>query len=166
LPVLDGFRDFAPVGFWLSKPSIVTFQIAGTRTSQWFERGWRTFYWWPQAVEPGNYPVWATATDRAGNETLLGLPWVRVGEDLKPPDVRAALAGNRLEWRASDSKSPWFDVRLERRVGGRIKTRVLGRFQRLGQARLATPPTRMGIVTLVVADSSGNLARIPLCAAY
>ena len=104
---------------------------------------------------------------RQGTPTLLGLPWVHVGEDTKPPDVRAALAGHRLEWRASDSKSPWFDVRLERRVGGgRIKTRVLGRFERLGAARLATPPTRMGIVTLVVADSSGNLARIPLCAAY
>ena len=162
----DGFRDFASVGFWLSKPSTVTFQIAGTRTSQWFERGWRTFYWWPQTVEPGSYPVWATATDRGGNTTLLGLPWVRVGEDTKPPDVRAVLAGHRLEWRASDSKSPWFDVRLERRVSGRVKTRVLGRFERLGAARLATPPTRMGIVTLVVADSSGNLARIPLCAAY
>ena len=85
----------------------------------------------------GRYPVWATATDRAGNTTLLGLPWVRVGEDTKPPDVRAALDGHRLEWRASDSKSPWFDVRLERRVGGgKIKTRVLGRFERLGAARL------------------------------
>jgi hypothetical protein len=166
LPVLDGFRDFASVGFWLSKPSTVTFQIAGTRTSQWFDRGWRTFYWWPQSVEPGRYPVWATATDFAGNSTLLGLPWVHVGEDTKPPDVRAALDGHRLEWRASDSKSPWFDVRLERHVGGgKIKTRVLGRFERLGVARLKSPPTRMGTVTLVVADSSGNLARIPLCAA-
>jgi hypothetical protein len=167
LPVLDGFRDYGRINFWLSKPASVTFQIAGTRTSQWFERGWRTFYWWPSGVEPGRYPVWATATDRAGNTDLLGLPWVRVGQDSKPPDVRAALDGDRLEWRASDSKSPWFDVRLERRVGGgRIKTRVLGRFARLGAARLATPPTRMGIVTLVVEDSSGNLARIPLCAAY
>ena len=166
LPVLDGLRDFASVAFWLSKPSSVTFQIAGTRSTQWHERGWRTFYWWPQDVVPGRYPVWATATDRAGNRTLLGLPWVHVGEDTKPPDVRAELDGHRLEWRASDSKSPWFNVRLERRVGDEIKTRVLGRFERLGAARLATPPMRTGIVTLVVADSSGNLARIPLCAAY
>jgi hypothetical protein len=166
LPVLDGYRDFAPIGFWLSKPATVTFQIAGARTSQWFERGWRTFDWWPDGVEPGRYPVWATATDRGGNTDLLGLPWVHVGEDTEPPDVRASLDGNRLAWRASDSKSPWFEVRLERRVGGKIKRRDLGRFGRLGAARLATPPTRSGTTTLVVADSSGNRARIALCAAY
>jgi hypothetical protein len=166
LPVLDGYRDFAPIGFWLSKPATVTFQIAGARTSQWFERGWRTFDWWPDGVEPGRYPVWATATDRGGNTDLLGLPWVHVGEDTEPPDVRASLDGNRLAWRASDSKSPWFEVRLERRVGGGIQRRDLGRFERLGAARLATPPTRSGTTTLVVADSSGNRARIPLCAAY
>jgi len=166
LPVLDGYRDFAPVGFWLSKPATVTFQIAGTRTSQWFERGWRTFYWWPEAVEPGRYPVWATATDRGGNATLLGLPWVHVGEDTEPPDVRVSLDGHRLEWRASDPKSPWFEVRLERLVDGRVKRRTLGRFKRLGAARLASPPTRFGTITVVVADSSGNVSRIPLCAAY
>lgn len=166
LPVPDGYRDFGRINFWLSKPAAVTFQIAGTRTSQWFERGWNTFSWPPNGVEQGRYPVWATATDRAGNTALLGLPWVHVGDDNKPPDVRASLDGHQLEWRASDSKSPWFDVRLERRVGARIRKRDLGRFGRLGAARLATPPTRPDTTTLVVADSSGNLTRIPLCAAY
>lgn len=166
LPVADGYRDFAPITFWLSKPATVTFRIAGTRTPQWFERGWQTFRWWPWEVAPGRYPVWATATDRAGNSALLGLPWVRVGEDREPPAVRAALQGTRLEWRASDPKSPWFDVRLERRVGGKLRERELGRFERLGRARLLDPPKRTGTTFLVVEDSSGNVARIPLCAAF
>ena len=163
--MLDGFRDFALRGFWLSKPSTVTFQIAGTRTSQWFERGSLPLLLVAASGGAGNYPVWATATDRAGKRPFSvcrGCVWARTSSH---PTFALRWPASRLEWRASDS-IPWFHVRLERRVGGRIKTRVLGRFQRLGQARLATPPTRMGIVTLVVADSSGNLARIPLCGVY
>ena len=165
-PVLDGYRDFAPITFWLSKPSTVTFRIAGTRTSQWFERGWQTFRWWAGDVAPGRHPVWATATDMAGNRTLLGLPWVRVVADRTAPSVRVALAGRRLEWRTSDSQSPWFDVKVERVVDGRKLERDLGRFDRRGVARLRTPPRRMGTTALLVADSSGNVTRIPLCAGY
>ena len=51
----DGFRDFAPITFWLSKPATVTFRIAGTRTSGWFRRGWQTFHWWP--FEPRARPL-------------------------------------------------------------------------------------------------------------
>ena len=48
-------------------------------------------------------------------------------------------------------------------VEGRLRKRDLGRFERLGAARLGR--RRAGwATTLVVADSSGNLARIPLCA--
>ena len=133
LPVLDGYRDYAPITFWLSKPSTVTFRIAGTRTSQWFERGWQTFQWWPYDVPAGRYP--ATATDRGGNSMLLGLPWVRVGQDSNSPSVRVALDVTQLSWRASDAKSPWFEVRLERMVEGRLRKRDLGRFERLGAAR-------------------------------
>jgi hypothetical protein len=166
LPVADGYRDYAPISFWLSKPSTVTFRIAGTRTSQWFGRGWQTFRWWPLDVAPGRYPVWATATDLAGNRTQLGLPWVRVVADRTPPSVRVVLDGRRLEWRSSDSQSPWFDVKVERLVGGRKLERDLGRFDRQGSARLRTQPRRMGTTALLVADSSGNVVRIPLCAGY
>jgi hypothetical protein len=165
LPAPDGFRDFAEIGFWLSKPAMVTFQIAGKRTSRRFERGWRTFEWWPADVEPGRYPVWATATDHAGNSTLIGLPWVTVAEDTEPPAVRLSLDGARLEWRASDPESPWFEVTVERRVEGRILRRPLGRFERKGEAELRDPPLLPGTTALLVADSSGNVSRIPLCAA-
>ena len=67
---------------------------------------------------------------------LLGLPWVRVGQDSNPPSVRVALDVTQLSWRASDAKSPWFEVRLERMVEGRLRKRDLGRFERLGAARL------------------------------
>ena len=166
LPAPDGYRDYAPITFWLSKPATVTFQIAGTRTAQWFERGWQTFEWWPWEVQPGRYPVWATATDRAGNSALLGLPWVTVGEDTEPPAVRLALAGHRLEWRASDPKSPWFDVTVERRIDGRLVRRDLGRFERHGETELRDPPLLPGTSAILVADSSGNVTRIPLCPAY
>jgi hypothetical protein len=166
LPAPDGYRDYASITFWLSKPATVTFQIAGTRTSQWFERGWRTFQWWALDVDAGRYPVWATATDRAGNSSLLGLPWVAVGEDDEPPAVRLALAGGRLEWRASDAKSPWFEVSVERRIDGRLVRRELGRFERHGEAELRNPPLLPGTTALLVEDSSGNVSRIPLCPAY
>ncbi len=161
----DGFRDYAPITFWLSKPSTVTFRIAGTRTSQWFRRGWQTFHWWPDDVEPGRYPVWASAVDFAGNTTLLGLPWVRVVRDEEPPAVRAALHGSQLRWRASDYASPWFEAALEVRSEGRVEIVELGRFDRTGGIHLDTPPTEPGTTTLIVTDNSGNPARIPLCAA-
>jgi hypothetical protein len=160
----DGYRDYAPVTFWLSKPSTVTFRIAGTRTSEWFGRGWNTFRWWAAGVAPGRYPVWATATDVAGNSTLIGLPWVRVGVDRSAPAVRAVLSGTRLEWRASDHASPWFEVELERRFSGRVVRRPLGRFDRHGSAEM-TPPQLPGTTALLVSDSSGNVQRIPICAA-
>jgi len=159
----DGYRDYAPITFWLSKPSTVTFRIAGTRASQWFGRGWNTFEWWAAGVPAGRYAVWATAADVAGNSTLLGLPWVSVGEDVDPPAVRAALVGTRLEWRASDPTSPWFRVRLERRFSGRVVRRDLGRFDRRGKAQLTMPPQLPGTTALLVADTSGNVRRIPLC---
>ena len=161
----DGFRDFARVGFWLSKPSTVIFQIAGTRTSQWFERGWKTFEWWPVGVKPGRYPVWATAVDRAGNSTLLGLPWVRVERDTSAPAVRAALVGTQLEWRASDNASPWFEARLEHRTRGRVEIVELGRYDRTGGAALPAAPRSPGEAALLITDTSGNVSRIPLCAA-
>jgi hypothetical protein len=160
----DGYRDYAPVTFWLSKPSTVTFRIAGTRTAQWFPRGWNTFQWWAYGIEPGRYPVWATATDFAGNSALLGLPWVRVGEDTRPPAVRAALQGTQLEWRASDHASPWFRVELERRFSGKVVRRSLGQFERKGRAELTTPPRLPGTTALLVTDSSGNVQRVPICA--
>ena len=167
LPVPDGFRDFTQVQFWLSKPATVTLRIAGTRTSRWYERGWRTFEWWPaESVRPGRYPVWATATDRAGNSTLLGLPWVTVDEDTEPPAVRVEHAGASLAWRASDPKSPWFEVSVERRVDGRLFRRQLGRFARRGEAELHDPPVLPGTTAVIVRDSSGNETRIPLCPAY
>jgi hypothetical protein len=161
----DGFRDFAPITFWLSKPSTVTFRIAGTRTSQWFRRGWQTFHWWPFDVEPGRYPVWATAIDLAGNSTTRGLPWARVARDTEAPAVKAALNGSQLEWRASDATSPWFEARLERRSEGRVEVVELGRFDRTGGIRLDGTPPEPGAATLIVTDTSGNPARIPLCAA-
>jgi hypothetical protein len=160
----DGFRDFAEVGFWLSKPSTVTFRIAGTRTSRWFERGWKTFEWWPLGVRPGRYPVWATAVDRAGNSTLLGLPWVHVERDTKAPAVRAVLQGTQLEWRASDNASPWFEARLEQRRDGQVEIVELGRYDQTGRAALRSLPKTPGEATLLVEDTSGNVSRIPLCA--
>jgi hypothetical protein len=161
----DGFRDFAPITFWLSKPATVTFRIAGTRTSGWFRRGWQTFHWWPFDLAPGRYPVWATAVDVAGNTTTRGLPWVRVARDTEAPAVKAALSGSQLEWRASDAASPWFEARLERRSEGRLEIIELGRFDRTGGIHLDEPPAEPGAATLVVTDTSGNPARIPLCAA-
>jgi D-glucuronyl C5-epimerase C-terminus len=161
----DGFRDFARITFWLSKPATVTFWIAGTRSSQWFRRGWQTYHWWPEGVAPGRYPVWATAVDVAGNSTTRGLPWVRVARDTEAPLVKAALDGSALEWRASDHASPWFHARLERRSEGRVEIVELGRFDRTGAIALDEPPAEPGATILVVTDNSGNPARIPLCAA-
>ena len=76
------------------------------------------------------------------------------------------LDGSELSWRASDAESPWFEVTVERRLEGRTLRRELGRFDRRGEAVLRNPPLLPGTTALLVADSSGNVARIPLCAAY
>jgi D-glucuronyl C5-epimerase C-terminus len=164
-PVPDGFRDSTVIRFWLSKPATVTFRIGRSITTRSFGRGWRTFTWWPGSTRPARYPVRATAVDAAGNRTVARLHDVAVERDTTRPAVRAALAGDRLEWRASDSGSPWFDVRLERLARARVQIVALGRFGRRGSAALAARPPRAGTVALLVADSSGNVARVPLCVA-
>jgi D-glucuronyl C5-epimerase C-terminus len=164
-PVPDGFRDSTAIGFWLSKPATVTFRIAGDVAAQSFGRGWQTFTWWPELTRAGRYPVSASAVDAAGNRTVARLSDVTVERDTTRPAVRASLSADRLEWRASDSGSPWFDVRLERLARARVQVVELGRFGRRGSAALAARPTRAGAVALLVADSSGNVARVPLCVA-
>ena len=89
-----------------------------------------------------------------------------MGEDTEPPAVRVEHAGASLAWRASDSKSPWFEVSVERRVDGRLFRRQLGRFARRGEAELHDPPVLPGTTAVIVRDSSGNETRIPLCPAY
>ena len=159
----EGFRDFAPITFWLSKPATVTFRIADARTSGWFRRGWQTFHWWPFELAPGRYPVWATAVDVAGNRSTRGLPWVRVARDTDAPLVKAALSGSQLEWRASDAASPWFEARLERRSEGRVEIVELGRFDRTGGIHLDEPPAEPGAARSSSPTRRGTPARIPLC---
>jgi hypothetical protein len=102
-----------------------------------------------------------SATDLAGNAGHAKLAPVTIARDTTPPDVKASVSGRRLTWKAIDATTPWITLRVRLVRGDTVKVLKLGRRALHGSLRLALPRGRWQAV-LVVADSSGNTARVPL----
>jgi hypothetical protein len=166
IPVLypvpaEGFRDVAPISFWLSKMSTVTLRAGGTRYVFRLGGGWHTFRWYPGRRPPRTYRPTLAAVDLAGNRAATTLRPVVVRRDTKPPDVRASVTGRRLAWRAVDPGTPWLDLRVRLRRGEARKRIVLGRQPLSGAVRLRLPRGRWN-ATLVAFDSARNYRYVAL----
>jgi hypothetical protein len=157
----DGYKDVAPIRFWLSKRSRVTVTAGGRATSAWVSHGSHTLGWSPGSLPPGTYEPTLSAVDLAGNRASLTLPPVTVAWDTTAPDVTASAAGRRLTWRATDPGTPWLDLRVLLARSGRHATLRLGRRGLAGSTTLRLPPGRWS-AALVAANSAGKRARIPL----
>ena len=69
----DGFRDYARIRFWLSKPSTVRLRVGGRVSSLYLETGWHTLHWYPGRRPAGVYRPYLRATDLAGNTAAFAL---------------------------------------------------------------------------------------------
>jgi D-glucuronyl C5-epimerase C-terminus len=157
----DGYKDAAPIRFWLSKRSRVTVAANGRATTAWLSHGSHTLFWSPGSLRPGSYQPTLSAVDLAGNKASLPLPPITVAWDTTPPDVTASAAGRRLTWQATDPGTPWLDLRVLLARSGRHVTLWLGRRGLAGSRTLRLPPGRWA-AALVAANSAGKRTRVPL----
>jgi D-glucuronyl C5-epimerase-like protein len=158
----DGYKDAAPIRFWLSKRSRVTVSAGGRATTAWLSHGSHTLAWSPgPSLRPGSYRPTLSAVDLAGNKASLPLPPITVAWDTAAPDLTASATGRRLTWSATDPGTPWLDLRVLLAANGKHVLLRLGRRGLAGSRTLRLPRGRWS-AALVAANSAGKRARVPL----
>jgi hypothetical protein len=151
----DGFRDEAPIRFWLSKRSTVTLSIGGRRMIATLGHGSNTLFWPPGSVSPGTYHPVLTAMPIAGPKVEQALPLVSVAGAPGPPPIDVAVAPPAtLSWRSSAEGTPWLRLRV-RLAGSTVRVLDLGRRGLAGTRQLNLPPGRWH-ATLLATNSAGR----------
>jgi hypothetical protein len=145
--------------FTVSKPASVTVRVGAVSTTRWRPAGRHVLLWRPGAHTPSTVRATITAVDFAGNRTSTSTSAIQVRRDNTPPYVHAELIGDVLFWRARDRLSRQLRGALLR-PGGRTELRGLPP----SGLRAVLPGTPLP-VWLLVADRSGNTARVRLSAA-
>lgn len=158
----DGFRDEAPIRFWLSKGSTVTLVVNGERVTRSFPRGENTFVWSPVDASPGTYHPFLTAVAPAGRRAEEAAPPVTIAPapDL-PPLTVTVTAPAIVSWSSAAEGTPWLRIRLRLVQDSSVRTLDLGRRGLAGTRRLHLPPGRWH-VTLLAANSAGRSRSVSL----
>ena len=84
LPRTLSRRHEAPVRFWLSKPSSVTFRVGRTVVSEALGHGHHTIVWQPRNAVPGTYHPRLSAVGPTGLRAETALPPVRIEPGRQP----------------------------------------------------------------------------------
>jgi hypothetical protein len=151
----DGFRDEAPIRFWLSKRSTVTLLIAGRRVTETVDHGENTLLWAPGQAPPGVYHPILTAVGLAGVRAEEALPDVTVAPTPGPPPVDVTVTPPAtLSWRSTAEGTPWLRLRI-RLIGPAVRELDLGRRGLAGTRRLRLPSGRWH-ATLLATNSAGR----------
>jgi hypothetical protein len=128
----DGYRDAAPLRFWLSKLSTVTLRIGKTSETVRLGHGQHVIWWDPGPVASGLYHPRLAAVDQTGRRAAAALEPVVVRSDVTPPKLTVKVASpSAVHWEAVDEGTPWLKL-VVRLVRGKDE-RVL----RLGKRGLA-----------------------------
>jgi len=151
----DGFRDVAPIRFWLSKRSTVTLLIGGRRITEELGHGDHTLVWAPGTAAPGLYHPVLTATGDSGPRAEQALPPVTVARVPGPPSIDVSLsAPATLSWHSDAEGTPWLHLRL-RLLGPTRRVLDLGRRRLAGTRHLRLPAGRWH-ATLLATNSAGK----------
>jgi hypothetical protein len=152
----DGYRDEAPIRFWLSKGSTVTLTVGGERITERFPRGENTFSWSPDDVDPGTYHPYLTAVGPGGPRVETAGPPVTVAPAPGPPPVTVTVtAPATVSWSSVAEGTPWLRLRLRLSQGPVSRTIDLGQRGLAGTRHLELPPGRWH-VTLLASNSAGR----------
>jgi hypothetical protein len=152
----DGYRDEAPIRFWLSKASTVTLIVGGRRITESFPRGENTFFWFPDDVDPGTYHPYLIAVGPGGPRTETAGPLVTIAPAPGPPPVTVNVtAPATVSWRSAAEGTPWLHLRLRLTQGSLARTIDLGHRGLAGTRHLELPPGRWH-VTLLASNSAGR----------
>jgi hypothetical protein len=152
----DGFRDEAPIRFWLSKASTVTLVVGGQRITASFPRGENTFSWDPGSAGPGTYHPYLTAVGPGGPRAEASAPPVTVAPAPGPPPVAVTVtAPATVSWSSDAKGTPWLHLRLRLIRGPLMRAIDLGHRGLAGTRHLHLPPGRWH-VTLLASNSAGR----------
>ena len=152
----DGFRDEAPIRFWLSKGSTVTLIAGGKRISASFPRGENTFLWDPGRLDPGTYRPYLTAVGPGGPRTETAGPPVTVAAAPGPPPIAVTVtAPATVSWSSAAEGTPWLHLRLRLTQGALTRTVDLGRRGLAGTRHLLLPSGRWH-VSMLASNSAGR----------
>jgi hypothetical protein len=152
----DGYRDEAPIRFWLSKGSAVTLIVGGRRITERFPRGENTFVWSPDDAGPGTYHPYLTAVGPGGTRAETPGPPVTVAPAPGPPPVAVTVtAPATFSWSSDAEGTPWLHLRLRLTRGAVARTIDLGHRGLAGTRHLQLPPGRWH-VALTASNSAGR----------
>jgi D-glucuronyl C5-epimerase-like protein len=158
----DGFRDAAPLRFWLSKASTVTLRAGKTVERLTIEHGEHTIWWSPGPVASGLYRPRIAAVDPAGNRATATFAPVTLRSDVTPPKLDVTvIAPSAVHWEAEDAGTPWLRLALRLARPGAERFLPLGQRGLNGTAHPKLPPGRWH-VTLVAANSAGRVRTVSL----
>jgi D-glucuronyl C5-epimerase C-terminus len=158
----DGFRDAAPIRFWLSKASTVTLIVDGRRVTAAFGHGENTLYWEPDDAEPGTYHPYLTAVPSAGPRAERAVPPVTVEPAPGPPPLDVSVTSPAtVSWTSTAEGTPWLRLRLRLTQGAEVRTIDLGRRRLAGARHLRLPPGRWH-AAMFAANSAGRTRFVSL----
>ncbi len=152
----DGYRDDAPIRFWLSKRSTVTLLAGGRRVTGVFGHGENTLTWPALGARPGVYHPVLTVVGPGGLRTEQALEPLTVGRIPGRPDVDVEVAAPAtLSWRSSAAGTPWLRLIVRLSRGSEQHVLDLGRRRLAGTRHLRLPP---GVwhASLVATNSAGR----------
>ena len=152
----DGFRDEAPIRFWLSKGSTVTLIAGGKRITASFPRGENTFRWAPGSLDPGTYRPYLTVVGPGGPRTETAGPPVTVAPAPGLPPVAVTVTPPAtVSWSSDAEGTPWLHLRLRLTQGPLARTIDLGHRGLAGTRHLLLPAGRWH-VSLLASNSAGR----------
>jgi hypothetical protein len=140
----DGYLDTTTISITLSMRASVTVALAGKVSTYRWAAGTHTLTWKPpDGLQPGTYPVQASAVSYAGHRQTATLAPVVVQWDTQPPPLTASLAGSTLSWQSTDAGTPWLDLAVDLVDPSGVnppQTIELGRLPTTGSMTLTLPP--------------------------
>jgi hypothetical protein len=158
----DGYKDAAPLRFWLSKLSTVTLRVGKTVQTFTLGHGPHVIWWDPGEVAAGVYHPRLTAVDQTGKRVETAFDPVLVRSETGPPAMTVVVTdGAAVHWEADDPATPWLDLAVRLSNGSERRVVDLGRRRLTGTAHLKLPPGRWH-ATLLASNSAGHTRSVSL----
>jgi hypothetical protein len=158
----DGYRDEAPIRFWLSKRSTVTLRVGKTVIAQTLGHGEHTLFWAPRKAPAGVYHPRLAAVGPTGLRAVATLPPLTVAHAPGPPPLTVTVtAPATLSWESRGGGTPWLRLEVRLIQGGRVRKLELGRRGLAGTRHLRLPPGRWH-ATLLATNSADHTRSLSL----
>jgi D-glucuronyl C5-epimerase-like protein len=152
----DGYRDEAPIRFWLSKRSTVTLRVGEATIRQTLGHGENTLHWAPGKASPGVYHPRLAAVGPSGLRAEETLPPLTVAREPGPPQLTVTVtAPATVSWRSDAEGTPWLQLEVRLVQDGITRVVELGRRGLAGTRRLRLPPGRWH-ASLLASNSAGK----------